>query len=161
MFPIQTILHPTDFSQRADCAFELACMLARDYAARLVVVHVLEPPLTVMGGTQGLPPLPEERGREEAEERLRRLTPPDARIRIERLMREGDVAGQILRVAEEIPCDVIVMGTHGRTGLSRLLMGSVAERVVRKSHCPVVTLKTPLHKPSLAARAEMKKTGRV
>jgi len=56
---------------------------------------------------------------------------------------EGDVATEILRLAQETGSDLIVMGTHGRTGLARLLMGSVAEQVVRKAPCPVLTVKTP------------------
>jgi universal stress protein A len=56
---------------------------------------------------------------------------------------EGDPAEMILRVAEEVHADLIVMGTHGRTGLSRLLMGSVAEQVVRRAPCPVLTMKAP------------------
>jgi hypothetical protein len=60
------------------------------------------------------------------------------------LLLVGDPASAILRVTQELPADLIVMGTHGRTGLGRLLMGSVAEQVVRKAPCPVVTVKTPL-----------------
>jgi hypothetical protein len=59
-------------------------------------------------------------------------------------MEKGDPAEEILRVAEETKCDLIMIGTHGRTGLGRLLMGSVAEQVVRKAHCPVLTVKAPL-----------------
>src|SRR5439155_22269948 len=61
----------------------------------------------------------------------------------ERRLEEGDEAAQILRVADEAHANLIVMGTHGRTGLSRLLMGSVAEQVLRKATCPVLTVKTP------------------
>jgi len=56
---------------------------------------------------------------------------------------DGDAAEEILRVAEEVRCDLIVMGTHGRSGLGRLLMGSVAEQVMRKARCPVLTVKCP------------------
>ena len=59
-------------------------------------------------------------------------------------------AGYILRIAREIPSDLIVMGTHGRTGLSRLLMGSVAEQVLRQAPCPVLTVKTPFPETSPA-----------
>jgi nucleotide-binding universal stress UspA family protein len=150
MFPIQTILHPTDFSDNAANAFQLACMLARDYAAHLIVLHAAHRPMDVLGGTQGIPPFPEEYGHAELEERLRRLQSPYASVRIERRLLTGDPAREILRVSQDIPCDLIVMGTHGRTGLSRLLMGSVAEQVVRKASCPVITVKTPLGSPSLA-----------
>ena len=66
---------------------------------------------------------------------------------------EGEAAGEILRQANETKADVIVMGTHGRTGISRLLMGSVAEVVVRKSSCPVLTVKNPVPEASLATSA--------
>jgi nucleotide-binding universal stress UspA family protein len=56
----------------------------------------------------------------------------------------GDPAAEILRVAQAVKADLIVLGTHGRTGLGRLLMGSVAEQVVRRAPCPVVTVKAPL-----------------
>jgi nucleotide-binding universal stress UspA family protein len=156
MFPIETILHPTDFSERADNAFRLACMLAHDYAARLIVVYVAQPPIKVIGGYGPVPPMPEEYEHAEAEEKLRRLESPDGSVRIERVLREGDVAGEILALAKEAPCDLIVMGTHGRTGLSRLLMGSVAEQVVRRARCPVLTVKMPfaLNTPVLPAESE-------
>src|SRR5205814_2627344 len=79
----------------------------------------------------------------EARQELNRLAVPDGNVRAERRFEEGDAAGTILRVARELPADLIVMGTHGRTGLGRLLMGSVAEQVVRKASCPVMTVKTP------------------
>ena len=63
---------------------------------------------------------------------------------------EGDPATQIVRVAQETRCDLIVLGTHGRTGLGRLLMGSVAEQVLRKAPCPVLTVKTPFPETSSA-----------
>ena len=143
MFSIHTILHPTDFSQNAANAFQFACMLARDYAARLLILHVAQQPIDVLGETQGLPPFPEEYGHAELEERLRRLESPYAWVRIERRLLQGDPAREILHIAQDLPCDLIVMGTHGRTGLSRLLMGSVAEQVLRRARCPVITVKTP------------------
>jgi nucleotide-binding universal stress UspA family protein len=154
MFPIQTIVHPTDFSERADCAFQLACMLARDYAARLVVLHVAQPPVTGLGGLEAVPPGPEEYTMEALEERLRQMQSPYAAVRVEYRLREGDIAREILDAAEETPCDLIVMGTHGRTGLSRLLMGSVAEQVVRSAPCPVLTVKTPFPETLPQAEAE-------
>ena len=63
-------------------------------------------------------------------------------------LKEGDAGTEILRTAKEISSDIIVMGSHGRTGLSRLLMGSVAEAVSRKAHCPVLTVKHPFPETS-------------
>jgi nucleotide-binding universal stress UspA family protein len=133
MLSVQTILHPTDFSERSGYAFRLACSLARDRGARLIVLHVMPVPL-----------VQEKRlYREEMAGELSRLGAPDARVRVEHRLEEGDAATQILRLAQETGCDLIVMGTHGRTGLGRLLMGSVAEQVLRLAACPVLTVRAP------------------
>jgi nucleotide-binding universal stress UspA family protein len=142
MLAVRTILHPTDFSERSDCAFELACALARDYGARLILLHVVEPPLAVSG--DGLVMVPVPIHEEPIRERLKELRPQDHTIQVEYRLTVGDAAGEILGEAQEAKPDLIVMGTHGRSGLSRLLMGSVAEQVVRKADCPVLTVKTPL-----------------
>jgi nucleotide-binding universal stress UspA family protein len=140
MLTVQTILHPTDFSEQSDNAFRLATSLARDYGARLVVVHVGRSPV-VMPLTGVVPPDPEAY-RKELAANLRQYQAPGIRVE-PRLLLDGDPAGGILQIARECQCDLIVMGTHGRTGLGHLLMGSVAEQVVRKAPCPVLTIKTP------------------
>jgi nucleotide-binding universal stress UspA family protein len=142
MLPIRTILHPTDFSEYSDYAFRLACALARDYGARLVVLHVTTP-LTVVYSDGIIPPEPVP-CRDEAREKLDQMQAADADVRTEHMLADGDAATEILRVAASAKADVILMGTHGRTGLGRLLMGSVAENVLRKAPCPVVTVKSPL-----------------
>jgi nucleotide-binding universal stress UspA family protein len=81
--------------------------------------------------------------REEMEGALNRLGAGDTRIQVEHRLEEGDAAVQILRVAQETGCNLIVLGTHGRTGLGRLLMGSVAEQVLRMASCPVLTVRAP------------------
>ncbi len=133
------------FSEPSDYAFRLACSLARDYRAQLIVLHVLERPLrTYSGVLMAPPPLPpSEEERQTAREQLQRINAPDPAIEIKHLFEEGDPATAILQVAQEHSCELIVMGSHGRTGLGRLLMGSVAEQVVRKASCPVLTVKTP------------------
>ncbi len=140
MLAIKTILHPTDFSERSNQAFRLACSLARGHGARVILLHVAPPPATAIGGVM----TPDPGHHEECWEQLRRLQPEDSRVPVERLLAEGSPAEAILRAAQERHCDLIVMGTHGRTGLGRLLMGSVAEEVVRKARCPVLTVKVPL-----------------
>jgi nucleotide-binding universal stress UspA family protein len=142
MLPIRTIVHPTDFSESSDAAFRLACSAARDYGARLLVLHVVRPPPAVAfeAGSMLVEP---EGYRDELWERLSRLQPRHANVRLEHRLAEGDPAGEILDLARESGCDLIVMGTHGRTGLGRLLLGSVAEQVVRKAPCPVLTVKAP------------------
>jgi nucleotide-binding universal stress UspA family protein len=145
MLPIRTILHPTDFSEHARYAFRLACALARDYGAKLIVLHVAEPPIAVYGEGVIVPVM--DPIHEEAKNKLHNIRPPDPEeVYIEHRMLEGDPPEEILAVAKELPCELIVMGTHGRTGLRRLIMGSVAEEVVRKALCPVLTVRTPAFK---------------
>jgi nucleotide-binding universal stress UspA family protein len=141
MFSIRTILFPTDFSEQADNAFPLACALARDHCACLIVLHVYPPPLghgevVARRQTNGF--------HKQMWNALHRYRPAGPDTCMEHRLAEGDEAAEILRNAEECCCELIVMGTHGRTGLRRLLMGSVAELVMRKARCPVLTVKTPL-----------------
>lgn len=154
MLPLATILHPTDFSEHSEFAFRLACALARDYQARLVLLHVLPPPMVVYSGG----PVPAETWPtvEEAREKLRQMEGQAHRVRVESQVLEGDPVDMILRAAEETNSDVIVMGTHGRTALARLLMGSVAEEVLRKAPCPVLTSKPLLEGKRIVPENEEK-----
>lgn len=153
MLSITTILYPTDFSERAEYAFHLACSLARDYGARLLIAHVQMPPSAMYGEMGALPPEPWETA-EVLKERLLRIRPADEHINCEHLLLIGDPAEEIVRLAAEKQTDIIVMGTHGRRGLGRFLMGSVAEQVVRKAACPVVTIKAPFaHAAPMEAQA--------
>jgi nucleotide-binding universal stress UspA family protein len=152
---MKAILYPTDFSADSRPAFERACALAGEGCGRLVVLHVERPPLATLGGTTGVPPLPNEYDRDRLWEKLQAIQPARAGIAVEHRLEYGDPAAVILKVAEEIGADLIVMGTHGRTRLRRLLMGSMAEQVVRKAPCPVFTVHTTTHAllslPSAAA----------
>lgn len=164
MLLLGTILHPTDFWEGSEVAFQAASGLARDYNARLLLLHVISPSMAIYGGRpasamtgasaqQAKECLREmERSHwrlpcstafliEEARERLRKMDERTHCIRVELLVMEGDPADMILRAAEETQSDMIVMGAHGRTGLDRLLLGSVAEAVLRKARCPVLTVK--------------------
>lgn len=145
MLPIRTVLFPTDFSDRAAPAFDLACSLARDYSAELVVVHVSPPP--VQGVSEGVAvELPT--GWEDAVwTRLAAVRADDPRVRIIHRLIVGDPAEKIVRLAEDRHADLIVMGSHGRTGLRRLLAGSVAEAVMRTAPCPVLTVRMPFPIP--------------
>jgi nucleotide-binding universal stress UspA family protein len=145
MFPIRKILHPTDFSDQSRAAFELACALARDYKAELLIVHVNRPtPIYAPDGIAvGVPvenPL-------ELRARLASVRPSDPQITVEHHLLDGDPAEQILKTAQSQQVDLIVMGTHGTTGLARLILGSVAETVLRKANCPVLTVKAPTAEP--------------
>jgi nucleotide-binding universal stress UspA family protein len=149
MLPIRTIVHPTDFSANSQCAWEMACALARDYGARLLLVHV-EPPLPSFAELGAVPPEPFDR--RALERKLAQIKPTDSNVTVvARTLLDGDEASEINRFAEENHADLIVMGTHGRTGLGRLLMGSVAESVLRQAPCPVLTIKTP---PTLHAEVQ-------
>jgi len=154
MLSFQTILHPTDFSTNSAAAFQLACSLARDHGARLIVLHVAAPLVAIYG--DGIVPvaLEPEVQREGLAEQLHQVQPQSGQVRVEHRLADGDPALEILNAAQQSKCDLIVLGTHGRTGLARLLMGSVAEQVVRKAQCPVLTVKTPV--PASAASPALK-----
>jgi nucleotide-binding universal stress UspA family protein len=138
---IKTILVPTDFSAPSRHALELATLLAKDHNAKIVVAYVMEPP-PVYGEGQ-LAYSFEDVGVEEARRQLALVVPSDAAVSCEHKLLRGDASAHILRAAEETAADLIVMGTHGRTGLAHLLMGSVAEAIVRRAACPVLTVKQP------------------
>jgi nucleotide-binding universal stress UspA family protein len=139
MKTIQTILHPTDLTESAKPAYELAVRLAQALQARLIVLHVAAPP--VLYGELGMTfPVPEMQKEILAADRIK-LEGLAAGSGAECRVVEGVVAAEILRVAQEETCDLIVMGTHGRGGLARLLLGSVASAVLRQSGCPVLAIK--------------------
>ncbi len=144
MFALRTILHPTDFSEPAECAFQLAWSLAHDHAARLILLHVwLPPPAPLFGPAVPLPTQPDGYFPSVLEERMERLHGPNDAVRVEHRFEEGSPVEGILQVADETACDLIIMGTHGRRGFGRLLKGSVAENVMRRAPCPVMTVKGP------------------
>jgi universal stress protein A len=134
------ILFPTDFSTASDAALDHATAIARDAGAMLTIVHV-EEPIDSYGGElyYGIP-LP---SNPEVRRMLEKVVPAHAAVAYEYRLEPGSPAETIVRIAREEGADLIVMGTHGRTGMSRMLMGSVAEAVVRKAPCPVLTLRQP------------------
>jgi nucleotide-binding universal stress UspA family protein len=140
MAVVHTILFPTDFSERSQAVFPFACSLARDQGARLLVLYVDPPPL-FHGEVVARRQEPDYEDRLWGE--LRRFQAPDPAVRIEHHLAAGKPAEEVLRVAREEKCDLIIMATHGRTALGRLLMGSVAEQVLRQAPCPVLTLGAP------------------
>ncbi|HEX5105074.1 MAG TPA: universal stress protein [Pirellulaceae bacterium] len=139
------ILFPTDFSTAGQAALEMATSLARDRGATLVIVHVEEPPMAYGGGElyYGV----QEPDREELKRMLSDVVPTDPQVPCEHKLMIGSPATAIVDLAEKENADLIVMPTHGRTGLMRVLMGSVAEEVVRKAGCPVLTVKATAEKP--------------
>lgn len=142
------ILFPTDFSHSGDAALSYATSLTKDCGGRLIIVHVQEPPMAYGGGEMyyGIP----EPTSDELMTMLRDVKPNDPDVPFEHRLATGDPADTIVRIAEEDDIDLIVLGSHGRTGLTRLLMGSVAEAIVRRAHCPVLVYKQPVAKPAPA-----------
>ena len=136
MLDVHTILHPSDLSETSKAAFRLACALARDYGADLIVLHVY--PLPVNGADA----VDRDRSNDmetDLLDALQKLTPHDPSIRITYRVEEGKPTEVIVGAAQG--CDLIVMGTHGRGGLTRAIMGSVAEHVLREAPCPVLTVR--------------------
>jgi nucleotide-binding universal stress UspA family protein len=149
MFHPRLILHPTDFSDRAHYAFHVAADLAELNQAQLLILHVVETlgPENVTFGEVAAQLQPEGYEQRLSRDLKQRVPPPGRGVAVEYLVVQGDPAEAIDRVARERRCDLIVLGTHGRTGLARLFMGSIAEQVVRQATCPVLVCKVPLAQP--------------
>ncbi|HWE39444.1 MAG TPA: universal stress protein [Isosphaeraceae bacterium] len=145
------VLHPTDFSALSEAATRLARALARDRGARLVLVHVVSG--EVIPGSVSLTLMALDNARDALEALRLRLDGPDLKYPVDSRLCRGDAAGEILRVAEQEPCELIVMGSHGRSGFGRLLAGSVAESVLRRSPCPVLIVKPPSPEPAASPAA--------
>lgn len=133
------ILFATDFSPASDAALQYATSLARDSGATLLILHVEELPAPYAAGEMLMPqpefPNPELR------KMLDAVVPPDKSVKYEHHLVLGTPAEDIVRIADEEGVDLIVIGTHGRTGLMRVLMGSAAEAVMRRAKCPVLVVK--------------------
>jgi len=143
---IKTIVAPTDFSPSGEAAVQFATSLARGLGASLVLVYAAD--AAVSYGLDTIHPVLIEPDFAALEELLAGAGPGDGSVPCRRRVVEGDPADVILRVADEEKADLIVMGTHGRTGLTRLLMGSVAESVLRRADCPVLTYRNPAATPA-------------
>jgi nucleotide-binding universal stress UspA family protein len=139
------ILWPTDFSALAKAALPHAVGLASVAGAELVLLHVLPlPAMYAVPEISGAVWVPLQRKiRAGAERRLRGLEKQakGPNLRIHAVLAEGVPFLQILRVAKRLRCDLIVLATHGRTGLTHAIMGSVAENVIRRAPCPVLTVR--------------------
>jgi nucleotide-binding universal stress UspA family protein len=141
----QRILCPVDFSETSEKAMQDAAELARTLSARLTLLHVYQlPGYTLPEGPAFARPEVLARHAVEVNEELSKLKERiarEARIAVDAAAVLGDPAPEILRFARDRRQDLIVMGTHGRTGLPHALIGSVAERVIRKAPCPVLTVR--------------------
>jgi len=146
MSRIRRILHPSDFSRASGAAFAKAVELAKANRAELLLMHVMTP-IDPTAGYGYLSPKVyaevEARVRSGAQKQLDQLTTKarNAGVRARSLLQEGLADERITRSARTQRADLIVIGTHGRTGLARLFLGSVASRVVTHAHCPVLTVR--------------------
>ncbi|HEV2356504.1 MAG TPA: universal stress protein [bacterium] len=146
--PIRTILVPTDFSDSADAALRWARELAQAFGAKIILLHVIDLPYQWMpvAGPAAVPaPIPAtvvRAIREQAGASLTALAERTPEVR-RQILRAGHARDVILSTADDVSADVIVMGTHGRRGVSHLFVGSVAEHVVRYSRIPVSTVRAP------------------
>jgi len=141
------VVLPTDFSESSAEAGKVARSLARDMGARLIILHVA--PFDVLLNDMVVPVDPR-LYRDALEDERRRADGPDLKYPAESRLSRGDAAEEIIRTAAEVGCSLIVMGSHGRTGLNRLLVGSVAEHVMPRADCPVLIVKSPRHLPAPA-----------
>jgi nucleotide-binding universal stress UspA family protein len=145
MFSPKVILHPTDFSECSNYALPLAADLATQYRARLIVLHVVEtlgPANVTFGEVEKQ--LEPQGYLDRLQKELHNVRPPvDSSVSVDYLLVEGDPARGIEQVVLDQHCDLIVMGTHGHRGLERLLLGSVAEQVIRRAPCAVLTARCP------------------
>jgi nucleotide-binding universal stress UspA family protein len=142
---IRRILHPSDFSSASRAAFAKAVELAKGSRAELVIANVLAPVIPAADGYVSPKAYDEmaEAARRYGKKQLDVLVAKakKAGVRARGLLLEGIVADRIVRAARAQRADMIVMGTHGRTGLTRFVLGSVADRVVSHARCPVLTVR--------------------
>ncbi|MBI3610791.1 MAG: universal stress protein [Nitrospirae bacterium] len=158
MISLHRILMATDFSDYSKEALDYAVYLARHVGGDVYLLHVFEPPFFSRSGVSpNVRPEVHQWIKEVKEEEARKLNALAEEVRhhgakVHAVFKEGEAFLEILKTEGEIPADLIVLGTHGRTGLAHVLMGSVAERVVRKAVCPVFTVR-----PKASAAAKEKK----
>lgn len=142
---IKTILFPTDFSQGARAALDYALSLAQDYKAKLILLYVIQDisiaewyiPSSISAAD-----LVEDMQKSAEKEMEKWRTEAANRVpNVEKMVVRGVPFVEIIKVAKEQEADMIVIGTHGRTGIDHMLFGSTAEKVVRKAPCPVLTVR--------------------
>jgi len=162
MSAIKKILVPTDFSEASKAALKYACEIATATNASSCILHTVENPYLV-GGLPEYSSLPQDYF-EQLERSARRdlealpeavITPDEGkRYRVRLVLRRGVAAQEILLYLQEHPdVDLVVMATHGRGGVARLMMGSVADTLVQTARCPVLTIRVPDVEETKARRA--------
>jgi universal stress protein A len=157
---MSAILVPVDFSDCFPDVIEQADRLAEGLGAKIVLLHVVVLPTEIPTDTLFIPP------HGTTPQSASRYLLAQARVQVEQVQKtlqargrevstiviEGFVADEVLRLAGELHAELIVMGTHGRTGVGRMLLGSVAESIIRRAPCPVVAVRFK-HRPECAARS--------
>jgi universal stress protein A len=143
---VRRVLHPSDFSSASRGAFTKAVDLARDNKAELILLHVRSLAVPMIGDGYISPQTYEDferASRSSADKQMKKLVAEAKKrgVRVRGLVGEGVAHEQIVRAARGQKADMIVMGTHGRTGMSKLFLGSVAGRVVSAAPCPVLTVR--------------------
>jgi nucleotide-binding universal stress UspA family protein len=147
MKPFDQILIAIDFSENSDYAFEYALTLAKQFNSRLSVLHVINEPVDLRGFY--VPHISFEQLEKEIEEGAEKMMANFCNSKLGGFtnVTTSIVTGipyeEIVRAAKEMAASLIVLGTHGRTGLDHLIFGSTAERVVRAAACPVLTVRLP------------------
>lgn len=149
MIDLKRIVTATDFSQHSKVALKYAAAFAKAFNAEVVLVHVLErpdflgqlPPVAEGYLPPDLPEVQEKHARVQCEQALAEANLTHARV----VLPKGAPYAEIVRVATEENADLVIVGTHGRGALAHLLLGSVAERVVRVAPCPVLTVRLGEH----------------
>ncbi len=149
MIKIKRILLPTDFSDCAKHAMKYALDFAVERKAKLYILHVIQE-LSIPAGTEEVMyPVAQiyEDMEREAKKNIHRLVPKrfKEKVRVENIIIRGTPYLEIIKAAKKYDIDLITIATHGRTGISHVLLGSTAEKVVRKAPCPVLCVKHPEH----------------
>ena len=138
MIHVKKILYPTDFSPYSNQAYFHAVALAEHHKASLTILYAFVP----TGKGDGA-------DRQHWRNQLEQIRPINPQIPVHHVFLEGDPATEIVRYANDAGMDLIVMGTHGRSGLERLLVGSVTEKVMREAPCSVLAVKLPRSMPAI------------
>jgi|Deesub1362A_J573_1020465.scaffolds.fasta_scaffold00357_32 nucleotide-binding universal stress UspA family protein len=148
MISIQGVLVPVDFSKESILAAKFGASLAEEYNSKLYLLHVLEPLHSSVRAEISDFDLFQQRMIDQAKEDLEKVVPAAVkqRLEVEEVLEIGQPQYVIVEKAKELGVDVIVIATHGRTGLAHVLLGSVAEKVIRHAPCPVFVIRNPKDK---------------
>lgn len=159
MTTIHRLLYATDLSPASEPAWDEVRLLGRLFGAEIVLLHVLAPPPTIPVDGYLPPQVYEdlvEGARRDAQERLDRVlgSVAGSGLKVRLRLEEGPPASRILDIASQEAADILVVGTHSRTGLRRAMLGSIADRMIRQARCPVLTARP---QPDGAPRAQLRR----